>query len=309
MKMRDIGLPPLRPDEVRIRHTAIGVNYIDIYCRTGFFTLLTPPGTPGMEAAGVIEMVGRDVAGLDIGDRVAYACPPVGAYSERRNINADLLVRLPGDISDEVAAAGLLKGVTASFLLEEIGRVGPGMVVLIHAAAGGVGQLLVQWARHLGATVIATTSSEDKARLVRSLGAHHVINYSHASFAEAVMDITHGQGANVVYDAVGRDTLAGSIAALAIRGHLVSFGQASGPIGEWDIDRFAAKSITFSRPNYAHYTDTPEKLAPHVRSFFQLLRQGIVEIAQPSRFRLDQAADAHRHVESRQSTGSTVLLP
>jgi NADPH:quinone reductase-like Zn-dependent oxidoreductase len=123
------------------------------------------------------------------------------------------------------------------------------------------------------------------------------------------MDITHGQGANVVYDAVGRDTLAGSIAALAIRGHLVSFGQASGPIGEWDIDRFAAKSITFSRPNYAHYTDTPEKLAPHVRSFFQLLRQGIVEIAQPSRFRLDQAADAHRHVESRQSTGSTVLLP
>jgi NADPH:quinone reductase-like Zn-dependent oxidoreductase len=309
MQMRDIALPPLRSDEVRIRHTVIGVNYIDVYCRTGFFTLLTPPGTPGMEAAGVVEAVGRDVAGLDVGDRVAYACPPVGAYSERRNMNADLLVRLSGDISDETAAAGLLKGITASFLLQDIGRVERGMTVLIHAAAGGVGQLLVQWAAHLGAIVIATTSSEDKARLVRSLGAHHVINYSHTGFADAAMDLTRGHGADVIYDAVGRDTLAGSLAALAIRGHLVSFGQASGPIGAWDIDKFAAKSITFSRPNYGHYSDTAEKLSKHVRSFFQVLRQGVVQVAPPTRFRLDQAADAHRHIESRQSTGSTVLLP
>jgi NADPH:quinone reductase-like Zn-dependent oxidoreductase len=309
LQMRDIGLPPLRADEVRIRHTAIGVNYIDVYCRTGFFTLLTPPGTPGMEAVGIVEAVGRDVAGLDVGDRVAYACPPVGAYCERRNINADLLIRLSSDMSDETVAAGLLKGITASFLLQDIGRVEPGMTVLIHAAAGGVGQLLVQWARHLGATVIATTSSEDKARLVRSLGAHHVINYSHTNFSDAVMDLTQGHGADAIYDAVGRDTLAGSIAALAIRGHLVSFGQASGPIGEWDIDKFAAKSITFSRPNYGHYSDTPEKLGKHVRSFFQVLRQGALQIAPPTRFRLDQAADAHRHIESRQSTGSTILLP
>jgi NADPH:quinone reductase-like Zn-dependent oxidoreductase len=309
MRMREIALPPLRPDEVRIRHTAIGVNYIDVYCRTGFFTLLTPPGTPGMEAAGVIEGVGRDIAGLEIGDRVAYAGPPLGAYSERRNMNADLLVRLSGDIPDETAAAGLLKGVTASFLLQDIGRVGPGMTVLIHAAAGGVGQLLVQWARHLGATVIATTSSEDKARLVGSLGAHHVVNYSRTSFSDAVMDMTRGHGADVIYDAVGRETLAGSIAALAIRGHLVSFGQASGPIGEWDIDKFAAKSITFSRPNYGHYSDTPEKLGKHVRSFFQVLRQGVVQVAPPTRFLLDQAAEAHRYIESRQSTGSTILLP
>jgi NADPH:quinone reductase-like Zn-dependent oxidoreductase len=309
MQLREVPLPPLRSDEVRIRHTAIGVNYIDVYCRTGFFTLLTPPGTPGMEAAGVVEAAGRDVAGLETGDRVAYAGPPLGAYSERRNMNADLLVRLSHDISDETAAAGLLKGVTASFLLQDIGRVEPGMVVLIHAAAGGVGQLLAQWARHLGATVIATTSSEDKARLARSLGAHHVINYSHTNFADAVMEITRGRGTDVIYDAVGRDTLAGSIAALAIRGHLVSFGQASGPIGEWDIDKFAAKSITFSRPNYAHYSDTPERLGKHVRSFFQVLRQGVVQLAPPTRFRLDRAADAHRHIESRQSTGSTVLLP
>lgn len=309
MQMREVGLPALRPDEVRIRHNVIGVNYIDIYCRTGFFSLLTPPGTPGMEAAGVVEEIGADVAGLSVGDRVAYACPPLGAYSERRSMNADLLVRLPDDISDEIAAAGLLKGITASFLLRDIGRVEPGMTVLIHAAAGGVGQLLVQWARHIGATVIATTSSEDKARLVRGLGAHHVINYSHTNFTDAVMGITQGRGADVIYDAVGRDTLAGSIAALAIRGHLISFGQASGPIGEWDIDRFASKSITFSRPNYGHYSDTPDKLGKHVSAFFHMLRQGVVEVAPPTRFRLDQAADAHRHLESRQSTGSTVLLP
>ena len=309
MQFREVALPQLKPDEVRVRHTAIGVNYIDVYCRTGFFNLLTPPGTPGMEAAGIIEALGGDVAGLTVGDRVAYACPPVGAYSERRNINADLLVRLPGDISDETAAAGLLKGVTASFLLGEIGRVEPGMVVLIHAAAGGVGQLLVQWARQLGATVIATTSSDDKARLVRGLGAHHVINYSHTDFAEAVMDITRRHGADVIYDAVGRDTLAGSISALAIRGHLVSFGQASGPIGPWDLDGFASKSITFSRPNYGHYSDTPEKLGTHVRAFFHLLREGIVEVGAPTRFSLEQAADAHRHMESRQSTGSTILVP
>lgn len=309
MQMREVALPPPRADEVQIRHSIIGVNYIDIYCRTGFFTLLTPPGTPGMEAAGIVEEVGRNVTDLSVGDRIAYACPPVGAYSERRNMSPDLLVRLPPDISDETAAAGLLKGVTASFLLREIDRVEPGMTVLIHAAAGGVGQILVQWARHLGATVIATTSSEAKARLVRDLGAHHVINYGEESFSEAVMDITRGAGADVIYDAVGRDTLAGSIAALAIRGHLVSFGQASGSIGSWDIDSFASKSITFSRPNYGHYTDTPEKLGRNVRAFFDVLRSGAVHLLPPSRFPLDQAAEAHRHLQSRISSGSTVLVP
>lgn len=309
MQYREVALAPPRADEVRIRHAVIGVNYIDVYCRTGFFTLLTPPGIPGMEAAGVIEEVGSAVTGLSVGDRVAYACPPVGAYCERRNMSPDLLVRLPADISDETAAAGLLKGITASFLLGEIGRVEAAQTVLIHAAAGGVGQLLVQWARHLGATIIATTSSEDKARLVRELGAHYVINYSQTNFADAVMDITRGHGADVVYDAVGRDTLAGSIAALAIRGHLISFGQASGPIGEWDIDRFASKSITFSRPNYGHYSDTPEKLGRHVGAFLDMLRQGFVRVEPPTRFRLEEAAEAHRHIQSRQSTGSTVLLP
>lgn len=309
LQLSEIGLPPPAPNEVRIRHTVIGVNFIDVYCRTGFFDLLQPPGVPGMEAAGIIEAVGPAVSGFSVGDRVAYACPPVGAYSERRNMAPELLVRLSDDIPDEIAAAGLLKGVSASFLLHDVHAVKPGDIVLIHAAAGGIGQLLVQWARHLGAKVIATVSSDDKARIVERLGAHHVIVYSRENFTEAVMRLTGGRGADVAYDAVGNDTFGGSLAALAVRGHLVSFGQASGPVGTWDIDRFASKSLTISRPNYAHYTDTPEKLGPHVARFFQALRQGVVRVEAPTRYTLANAADAHRDLESRRTTGALVLLP
>ncbi|MFB9983678.1 zinc-binding dehydrogenase [Mesorhizobium kowhaii] len=307
--LKEIGLPPPAPTEVRIRHTVIGVNFIDVYCRTGFFDLLQPPGVPGMEAAGVIEAVGSAVSGFAVGDRVAYACPPVGAYCERRNMTPELLIHLSDDISDEIAAAGLLKGISASFLLHDVHVVKRGAIVLIHAAAGGIGQLLVQWARHLGATVIATVSSDDKARIVERLGAHHVIVYSRENFAEAVMRLTNGAGADIAYDAVGNDTFGGSIAALAVRGHLVSFGQASGPVGNWDIGRFATKSLTLSRPNYAHYTDTPEKLAPHVARFFQALRQGVVRVEAPTRYDLVNAAVAHRDLESRRTTGALVLLP
>lgn len=309
LEFREIGLDQPGYGEVRIRHTAIGVNFIDVYCRTGYFDLLTPPGVPGMEAAGVIEAIGPGVSGFSVGERVAYACPPVGAYSERRNMSPELLVRLPGDISDEIAAGALLKGVAASFLLHDVQPVRAGSVVLIHAAAGGIGQILVQWARDLGATVIATVSTDDKARLVERLGAHHAIVYTSANFADAVMQITGGRGADVVYDAVGNDTFAGSLAALGVRGHLVSFGQASGPVGSWDIGRFSSKSITVSRPNYGHFTDSQEKLAPHVNRFFAALRQGIVRIEAPRRYRLAHAADAHRDLESRRSTGSLVLIP
>lgn len=309
LRLKEIALPPPAPGEVRIRHTVIGVNFIDVYCRTGFFDLLRPPGVPGMEAAGIIEAVGSAVSGLSVGDRVAYACPPVGAYAERRNMAPDLLVRLSDDISDEAAAASLLKGVTASFLLHDIHAVRSGEVVLIHAAAGGIGQLLVQWARHLGATVIATVSSDDKARIAERLGAHHVVVYSREDFSEAVMRLTAGAGANVIYDAVGADTFAGSLAALAVRGHLVSFGQASGPVGSWDIGRLASRSITVSRPNYAHYTDTPEKLAPHVERFFSAFRQRAVRIATPVAYDLVKAADAHRDLEARRTSGALVLLP
>ncbi|WP_442581987.1 zinc-binding dehydrogenase [Mesorhizobium sp. ASY16-5R] len=309
LQLRDIALPPPGPGEVRVRHTAIGVNFIDVYCRTGFFDLLQPPGVLGMEAAGVIEALGSEVDDLAVGDRVAYAGPPLGAYSERTNRPAEMLVKLSDDISDDLAAAGLLKGVTASFLLHDVFSVRPGHVVLVHAAAGGIGQLLVQWARHLGATVVATVSGDTKARIAEQLGAHHVIVYSREDFSEAVMRITGGRGADVVYDAVGKDTFAGSLAALAVRGHLVSFGQASGPVGDWDIGRFASKSVTVSRPNYGHYTDTPERLAPHVTRFFSALRSGLVTLASPTRYDLARAADAHRDLEARTTTGSLVLTP
>lgn len=309
LQLRDIALAPPGPGEVRIRHTAIGVNFIDVYCRTGYFDLVRPPGVPGMEAAGVVEALGQGVTGLSPGDRVAYACPPVGAYAERRNMAPDLLVGLSDDISDEVAAAALLKGVTASFLLHDVHAIRSGSTVLVHAAAGGVGQLLVQWARHLGATVIATVSTDEKAAIAAGLGAHHVIVYSREDFSTEVMRITDGRGVEVAYDAVGAATFPGSLASLAVRGHLVSFGQASGAVGDWDIGRFASKSVTISRPNYAHYTDTAEKLGPHVSRFFAALRQGAVTVAEPRRYGLSRAADAHHDLESRRTTGALVLMP
>lgn len=307
LRLREIALPPPARGEVRVRHAAIGVNFIDVYCRTGYFDLLTLPGVPGMEAAGVIEALGDGVAGFRVGERVAYACPPVGAYAERRNMAPDLLVRLADDISDEVAAAVLLKGVTASFLLHDVHPVRPGETVLVHAAAGGVGQFLVQWARHLGATIIATVSSDDKAGIVERLGAHHIIVHAREDFAEAAMRLTGGRGVEIVYDAVGADTFGRSLRALAVRGHLVSFGQASGDIGAWDIGALAAKSLTISRPNYGHYTDTAEKLAPHVTRLFAALRQGILTLSPPRRYALADAAEAHRDLEARRTTGSLVL--
>ena len=305
--MRDIALPDPGPGEVQIRQTVIGVNFIDVYCRTGFFDLLKPPGVPGMEAAGIIETVGPGVSDYRGGDRVAYACPPVGAYAERRNMAPDLLVHLSDDISDETAASSLLKGVAASFLLHEVYPVKPGDTVLVHAAAGGIGQFLVQWAKHLGATVIATVSTDDKARVAKARGADEVVVYSRDSFSDAVMRLTGGRGASVVYDAVGKDTFADSLAALAVRGHLVSFGQASGPVGDWDIGRFASKSVTVSRPNYGHFTDTPEKLTVHVGRFFGALRAGVLSVDPPNRYRLADAARAHRDLESRRTIGALVL--
>jgi NADPH2:quinone reductase len=309
LELKDWPLPSPGSGEVLIRHTAIGVNFIDVYCRTGYFDLLAPPGVLGMEAAGVIEEVGPGVSLVARGDRIAYACPPVGAYCERRVMSPELMVRLPADISDETAAAGLLKGVTASFLLHDVHPVRAGQFVLIHAAAGGVGQFLVQWARDLGATVIATVSGDDKARIAERLGAHHVIVYSQENFVDVVMRITRGQGASVIYDAVGADTFGDSLEALATRGHLVSFGQASGSVGSWDIGRLAAKSITVSRPNYGHYTDTREKLMPHVERFLGMLRQRRIVMEPPTRYSLARAADAHRDLEARRTTGSLVLMP
>lgn len=304
-----ITAPIPGPGQVRIRQRAIGVNYIDVYCRSGYFNLLQPPGAPGMEAAGEVIDVGAEVSHLSPGQRVGYACPPVGAYTTIRTMDAALVFPLPDGLDHETAAAVLLKGMTAEFLLHRVHPVQPGDNVLVFAPAGGVGSLLCQWASHLGATVIGATSSDDKARVARAAGARHVIQPGRHSLAQQVMDLTDGHGADVIYDAVGRDTFDHSIAALANCGHLVSFGQASGDIGSRDISALAAKSVTLSRPNFAHYTDTTEKVAAITTRLFDAIGRGVLKVRVGHRFPLSRAAEAHAALESRRTTGSVVLIP
>ncbi|UCE32372.1 MAG: SRPBCC family protein [Burkholderiales bacterium] len=304
-----VQVPPPAPGQVRIRQTAVGVNYIDVYCRTGYFPLIEPPGAPGMEAAGLVIDVGRGVDHLRPGQRVAYACPPVGAYTTVRTVDAALVVALPPFIDDVTAAAGLLKGMTAEFLLHRVHRLRRGETALVYAPAGGVGRILCQWARHLGATVIGATSSEAKARAARAAGAHHVITPGPQPLEERVRELTDGRGADVIYDAVGRDSFPHSIAALASCGHLVSYGQASGDIGTWDIGSLAAGSVTLSRPNFVHYTDTPEKVAAITSRLFDAIERRIVTVEAGRRFALRDAASAHRALEGRQTMGACVLIP
>jgi NADPH:quinone reductase-like Zn-dependent oxidoreductase len=309
LEINRVSVAPPSAGEIRIRQTAVGVNYIDVYCRTGYFELVKPPGILGMEAAGIVESIGAGVSDFQIGDRVAYACAPTGAYASIRTMSASLVVPIPSFVDDELAAAILLKGVTASFLLHDIYQVQKGNYVLIHAAAGGVGSLLVQWASSLGATVIGTTSTQAKAEEVRAAGAKHVIVYRDQDFVDEVMRVTNGCGVDVVYDAVGKDTFEKSIQAMAVCGHIVSFGQASGDIGPYEIGRLAGRSVTLSRPNYGHYTDTPEKMRKHSARLFSALREGRIKARRPAIYKLAEASRAHADLESRITTGSLVLLP
>ncbi len=305
-----IVVPPPPPGQVRIRHAAIGLNYIDVYCRTGQFDLVDPDGgVPGLEAAGVITEVGAGVSDLRTGDRVAYATLPAGAYAQVRNLPAERLVRLPDDVDHDVAAAALVKGLTAHFLLHEVHRLQAGESVLIHAAAGGVGQLLTQWAHAIGARVIGTVGSAAKQDVARANGCDAVIDYSQTDFAEAVADLTAGKGVNLVVDGVGRDTFARSLDALAPCGHLISYGQASGAIGSWNIDALAARSLTISRPNFGHYTDTAAKLNTGATRLFDMMRSGALSVHIERRFPLREAAAAHDWLQSRQGVGSNLLIP
>lgn len=306
---QSIFVPPPIGDEVRIRHHAIGVNYIDVYCRTGLFDLVDLPGIPGLEASGVVVDVGPNVSTLKPGDRVAYACLPPGAYCSVRNLPSDRLVKLPDGITDEIAAATLVKGLTAEFLLHQVHRLVRGETVLVHAAAGGVGSLLTQWASALGAHVIGTVGSAEKAALAMSNGCVAVINYREQDFVSEVTRLTDGRGVDLVVDGVGQETFARSAESLANCGHLISYGQASGMIGHWDIDAMASKSMTISRPNFDHFTDTRSKLEAGSERLFAAIAQGIVRPQIGRQFRLSDAADAHRWLESRESTGSNLLLP
>jgi NADPH:quinone reductase len=301
-------VPVPGPGEVRIRQTAIGVNFIDVYTRTGSFALIKPPAGLGMEAAGIVESVGSGVL-LRQGDRVGYACGPPGAYTTMRTMDAALVVLLPQFLTDQAAASILLKGISASFLLHDVYSVRRGDIVLVHAAAGGVGSILCRWAASLGATVIGTTSSAAKADRARQAGCTEVVLYNDEDFVAATMRLTGGRGVDVVYDAVGKSTFEGSIRALTPRGHLVSFGQASGDVGTHSIDALASRSITLSRPSYGHYTDAPDKLKTQTDRLFSALRSRALAVELPTLYRLDDARRAHKDLESRSTMGALVLVP
>ncbi len=302
----DVGDPA--PGEARIRHTAVGVNYIDVYVRSGAYPLLQTPGTPGFEAAGVVEAVGAGVVDVKVSDRVAYATS-LGAYSQVRLIPADQLVVVPDGIDDNTAAAMMLKGMTAEYLLHRSTTVRPGDTILMQAAAGGVGLLLCAWAKHIGATVIGTVGSDDKAALAKAHGCDHPIVYSREDFVERVKQLTDGRGVDKVFDGVGRDTFQGSFDCLAMRGHLVSFGQASGPIEPIDIAMLSQKSATLTRPTLFHYTATRADLEAVAGNLIAAVAGGVVKVEVNQTYQLQDAAQAHRDLEARKTTGSTVLLP
>lgn len=299
--------PPPAAGEVRIRQRAIGVNFIDVYQRRGWIpAMLGEGGTPGMEAAGSVLDVGPGVSRLLPGDRVAYLCPVPGAYSSLRSVPADWVLRLPAAVEDEVAAALLLKGLTADYLVHDLGRIGHGTRLLVHAAAGGVGLLLCAWARRLGATVVGTVSSEEKAHVARAHGCEHVIVMREPQFA-GVLQQQFG-GADVIVDGLGAAAQAENLAALAPRGHWISLGQASGPLAAVDPDALLAKSASFSRPVVFHYISTPAELQRRAERLWAALADGTLRLPPIERHALADAAAAHERLESRRSTGALVLV-
>jgi NADPH2:quinone reductase len=294
------------PGQVRLRQTAVGLNYIDVYHRTGLYPQPLP-FTPGTEGAGVVEAIGDGVSGLSVGDRVAYA-GPIGSYAEARLIDGDRLVRLPDYVSDELAAAMMLQGMTVRMLLRAVYEVKPGDVILVHAAAGGVGLILCQWAHALGATVIGTVSTDEKAELARAHGCHHPIVYTRQDFVAEVERITDGAKLPVVYDSVGKDTFLKSLDCLRPRGMMVSYGNASGPPDPIAPTLLAQKgSLFLTRPTLFSYIATREELEQSAAELFDMVRSGKVKVEIGQRFALKDAAEAHRQLEARKTTGSTVL--
>lgn len=309
MRWEEIGVGEPGAGEIRIRHKAVGLNYIDVYFRTGLYPLTLPSGL-GLEGAGVVEAVASDVAEFKVGDRVAYAFPPIGAYSEVRLMPADRVVKVPDTIDDHSAAAMMLQGMTAEYLLRRTFRVKSGDTILFHAAAGGVGLIACQWAAYLGATVIGTVSTDEKAELARAHGCHHPIVYTRENFVEKVKDITDGKGVPVVYDAVGKDTFMGSLDCLQPMGMMVNYGSASGPVPAIEPALLAGKgSLFLTRPTLWAYNAKRADLVNSAQELFAVVGSGAVKINIHQTYPLAEAAQAHRDLEARRTTGSTVLLP
>jgi NADPH2:quinone reductase len=298
------------PGEVLIRHEAVGLNFIDVYHRSGLYPLPSLPATPGMEGAGIVEAVGENVAEVKPGDRIAYAGLPPGAYAELRVIPAHRLVKIPEAISTRQAAGMMLRGMTARYLLHGCYQVKKGDTILIQAAAGGVGLIASQWARHLGATVIGTVGSKEKAELAKAHGCHHTILYRERDFSEAVKEITNGRGVDVVYDSVGKTTFLKSLDCLRPMGMMVSFGQSSGSVPPFDLSILGAKgSLFLTRPSLMTYTAKREDLLAHARDLFDVVAKGAVKIEINQTYPLAEAVRAHGDVEARKTTGSTILIP
>ncbi|MEI6223946.1 MAG: quinone oxidoreductase [Deltaproteobacteria bacterium] len=309
LRLDEITLPEPGQGQARVRHTAIGVNFIDTYHRTGLYKLPLPSGL-GVEAAGVVEAVGPGVAHVRAGDRVAYVSRPPGGYAEAAIVPAERLVHIPEGVSDEVAAAAMLKGMTVWMLVRRIHAVKPGENVLFHAAAGGVGLIAMQWLRALGARTIATVGSDEKGRLALESGATEVVVYTREDFVKRVRELTKGEGVPVVYDSVGRSTFEGSLDCLSPLGLMVSYGNASGPVPPFDLGQLAAKgSLFLTRPTLFSYTARREDLEEGARELFAVLASGKVKIEVKHRWPLGHAADAHRALEGRHTTGSIVLVP
>ena len=303
----DVPLPSPGAGEILIRHQAVGLNYIDTYHRSGLYPLKLPM-VLGLEAAGTVEAVGEGVTRFQLGDRVAYN-GTMGAYAEAAVVPADRAVRVPDAVSLEIAAAALLKGMTAEFLVRRCFHVKQGGVVLVHAAAGGVGQILVQWCKALGATVIATVGSDAKAAIARDLGADQVINYGHEDVAATVAEFTEGRGVAVVYDGVGKDTWAASLKSLARRGVLVTFGNASGPVPPFAPLELGGKSAYVTRPKLFDYIVTTDELDESAAALFEVIGSGAVKIDIGQTFPLAEARAAHEALEGRTTTGATLLIP
>jgi NADPH2:quinone reductase len=309
MEYADVDLGQPGPGQARVRHMACGLNYIDVYFRTGAYPQPLPAGI-GMEAAGVVEAVGADVSHVQPGDRIAYACRPPGAYAEARVMPADGLVKLPDGISFETGAAMMLQGLTVQYLLRRTFPLRGGETILFHAAAGGVGLIACQWARALGVTMIGTVGSDEKAALARANGCTHVINYNTENFVERVREITGGKGVPVVYDSIGKDTFIGSLDCLAPLGMLVSFGAASGPVPPFSLNELASRGSLFvTRPSLFSYIAQRADLENMSAELFSMVESKKIGIDINQRYALRDAAQAHRDLEARKTTGSTILIP
>ncbi|WP_208948422.1 SRPBCC family protein [Segnochrobactrum spirostomi] len=308
MGLSQVVVPPPGPGEIRLRQSAIGVNMVDVFTRDGRFALLTPPGIPGMEAAGTVLDIGPGVRDFAAGDRVVYAGPRPGSYTGVRTLPAEAVVRLPRDIPEDIAAATFLKGLMADILVHQVFPIRPGHVAVVHSAAGGVGMLLCQWIAALGGRVVGTVSTPDKARAAAAAGCEHPILYDDDLEAEVVA-VTGGRGADVVYDPIGAETFERSLAALAPGGHLVVFGRTGGAIGTRNLDALARRGVTLSQPDIGHFIRSPDRLRAMAERLFEALRSGDLAPIAPTRRPLAEAAAAHEDLEARRTIGSTILIP